>query len=131
MNILLLSMSKLSVREGIIEESKCKWTDENNTEHEIEYYSQLEPITRMLIEAGEIPDEVIMLCTRESVEQVPFMLKDEEKIMSPCEFYQERINLQLKNEKEIHYITMPQRRTLNSTDLEAKDRRLQRSQNMF
>ena len=120
MNILLLSMSKLSVREGIIEESKCKWTDENNTEHEIEYYSQLEPITRMLIEAGEIPDEVIMLCTRESVEQVPFMLKDEEKIMSPCEFYQERINLQLKNEKEIHYITMPQRRTLNSTDLESK-----------
>ena len=82
MNILLLSMSKLSVREGIIEDSKCKWTDENNTEHEIEYYSQLEPITRMLIEAGEIPDEVIMLCTRESVEQVSFMLKDEDKVPS-------------------------------------------------
>ena len=37
MNILLLSMSKLSVREGIIEESKCKWTDENNTEHESDH----------------------------------------------------------------------------------------------
>ena len=121
MNILLLSMSRLPVKDGNpINQNMCTWMDENNNLHKISYYSQLEPITRMLIEEGEVPDEVIMLCTQESVKQETFQLEGVEKNMSPCEFYQERINLQVKNGKTINYITMPQCCKLDATDPESK-----------
>lgn len=72
MNILLLSMSTFPYLGNKEDEKdkprrlrKSRFTYMNNKVEE--YYSQLEPITRVLIENGNKPDEVIALCTKASV----------------------------------------------------------------
>jgi len=44
--------------------SKCKFYEPDNN-NEIEYYSQIEPITRMIIHKNIKIDEVIILCTKD------------------------------------------------------------------
>lgn len=89
-NILILSMSTFP-RGDIISESRFIWGDMKK-EDSISYYSQLEPITRMLISEGNKPDDVLILCTKESVEpkEISTEYRGREEI-SPLEFYKERI----------------------------------------
>lgn len=127
MNILLLSMSSFprgnmvpgtKVRQ--LQENKFTYDNSKGEKIEREYYSQLEPITEMLIEEGNQPDEVIMLCTKESITKMDIKWGDKKDTISPCEFYESRIN-DYKNEydknnknkygykeKDITYTKIPQ-----------------------
>ncbi len=119
MNILLLSMSSFPKGEKIIDadgnevrklqKSKFTYDNSNGQKIEREYYSQLEPITRMLIEEGRQPDEVIMLCTDESIGKKYIACDDEQVLLiSPCEFYERRINELVEPGKKIVYTKIPQ-----------------------
>ena len=119
MNILLLSMSSFPKGEKIIDadgnevrklqKSKFTYDNSNGQKIEREYYSQLEPITRMLIEEDRQPDEVIMLCTAESIGEKYIACDDEQVLLiSPCEFYERRINDLVEPGKKIVYTKIPQ-----------------------
>lgn len=131
MNILLLSMSsfprgdmdtgKNGTRVRKLQENRFTYDNSKGEKIERKYYSQLEPITEMLIEEGKLPDEVIMLCTKESITEMDIKWGKEEKKISPCEFYKYRIN-EYKNkcnkydykEKRIKYRKIP--RSLDDTE---------------
>ena len=116
MNILLLSMSsfpkgdmvdgKNGTRVRQLQESRFTYDNSKGEKIEEKYYSQLEPITRMLIEEGRQPDEVIMLCTEEAIAKKNIKWGDEEDAISPCEFYESRINEY--RSKDIIYTKIPQ-----------------------
>lgn len=115
MNILLLAMSYFPGQKELgkdghefirLKKSKYTYDDENPKE----YYSQLEPITRMLIEKGHRPDEIIILCTRESVQDAYIKLEQNdqnEQEISPFDFYIQRINSFIKNDETITYTKIP------------------------
>ena len=66
-NILILAMSTLPIREGKVMENQFTWEGEDKS---YPYISQLEPITRMLVKRGHCPDEVLMICTADTIERV-------------------------------------------------------------
>lgn len=114
MNILLLSMSTFPYLGNKEDEKdkprrlrKSRFTYMNNKVEE--YYSQLEPITRVLIENGNKPDEVIALCTKESTTEGEYRL-DDDKIdtKSPLGFYISRINEVAGKNNKIIYTKFPQ-----------------------
>lgn len=114
MNILLLSMSTFPYLENKEEEKdkprrlrKSKFTYMNNKVEE--YYSQLEPITRVLIENGNKPDEVITLCTKASMTEREYRLDDDKTdTKSPLDFYISRITEVADKNNTIKYKKFPQ-----------------------
>lgn len=114
MNILLLSMSTFPYLENKEDEKdkprrlrKSRFTYMNNKVEE--YYSQLEPITRVLIENGNKPDEVIALCTKASTTEGEYRLDDDKiDIKSPLGFYISRITEVADKNKTIKYKKFPQ-----------------------
>lgn len=127
MNILLLSMSTFPYSENKentvrkLRKSKFSYSG-NETE---EYYSQLEPITRVLIEKGDKPDEVLALCTKASVTKRKYMLDDDENTYekSPLDFYIDRISDGPDKDKTITYIKFPQDQDayLDTNDVKSKN----------
>lgn len=113
MNILLLSMSTFPYLENKEDEKdkprrlrKSRFTYRNNKE---EYYSQLEPITRVLIENGNIPNEVIALCTKASTTESEYRLDDDKTYTkSPLDFYISRITEVAGKDNTIEYKKFPQ-----------------------
>lgn len=82
--------------------SKCKFYEPDNN-NEIEYYSQIEPITRMIIHKNIKIDEVIILCTKDVKEKKKLDIEElyiKEEEYSEIEFYKKRIkdteNVELK-----------------------------------
>lgn len=120
MNVLILAMSTLP--EKSVSKSKAIWDGEDNKRIEIEYYSQLEPVTEMLIEQGNIPDEVLIICTKEVCDKVKnFALEDEEDDkyykerhfddVTALSFYENRIKDYIDNKKiesDIKFTKIPQ-----------------------
>lgn len=129
MNILLLSMSTFPYLGNKEDEKdkprrlrKSRFTYMNNKVEE--YYSQLEPITRVLIENGNKPDEVIALCTKESTTEGEYRL-DDDKIdtKSPLGFYISRINEVAGKNNKIIYTKFPQGEDayLDPNDIKSKN----------
>lgn len=115
MNVLILAMSTLP--KNPVSKSKAIWDGEDNKQIEIEYYSQLEPITEMLIEQGNVPDEILILCTRKVYDARELLLKNGEvewnysENISAIEFYKKRIREYLTNkqcEKNIKFTKIPE-----------------------
>ena len=109
MNILLLSMSTFPYLGNKEDEKdkprrlrKSRFTYMNNKVEE--YYSQLEPITRVLIENGNKPDEVIALCTKASTTEGEYRLDDDKTdTKSPLDFYISRITEVADKNKTIKF----------------------------
>lgn len=132
MNILLLSMSTFPYLENKEDEKdkprrlrKSRFTYRNNKEeYKEEYYSQLEPITRVLIENGNIPNEVIALCTKVSTTESEYRLDDDKTYTkSPFGFYISRINEVACKNNKIIYKKFPQGEDayLDPNDIKSKN----------
>lgn len=105
-NLLILGMSTLAIhKDHVIESYECTWTSKDGKKT-ISYYSQLEPISKMIKEEYESLEEIIILATPETRIQNEFILgrhsdgdktEDvEHKNMSAVQFYLERIGKGVK-----------------------------------
>lgn len=129
MNILLLSMSTFPYLGNKEDEKdkprrlrKSRFTYMNNKVEE--YYSQLEPITRVLIENGNKPDEVIALCTKASTTEGEYRLDDDKTdTKSPLDFYISRITEVADKNKTIKFKKFPQDEDayLDPNDIKSKN----------
>lgn len=101
---------------------KSRFTYMNNKVEE--YYSQLEPITRVLIENGNKPDEVIALCTKASTTEGEYRLDDDKTdTKSPLDFYISRITEVADKNKTIKFKKFPQDEDayLDPNDIKSKN----------
>ena len=85
-NIIILSISTLRKQ---VDKCVGRWGDKKIT-----YYSQLEPVSRMLIEEKGNIDEVLAICTTKAIEKTEFSEEDGESnlVMSAYDYYVKRIN---------------------------------------
>lgn len=108
-NILILGMSTLFLnKENKVMPNRCTWENCEKLDG-IVYYSQLEPISKMLISKYEHLDQIIILATPETRISIDFTLGNEEDevgnkncSMSAVQFYLHRIGKEIKvddNEK--------------------------------
>ena len=74
------------------------------------YYSQLEPVSVMLIKQGIIPDMILSLCTKATVEEKQtFALEEDmehELTITPYEFYKSRVSALLPQDAPTKFITV-------------------------
>lgn len=99
-NLLVLGMSILPIRrdnEEIIS-NKCCWESLSEkagsmgeSRKEIEYYSQLEPVSKMIMEREKNLDKIIIFATPETQKKVRFQYQGQEKNESAVDFYLLRI----------------------------------------
>lgn len=99
-NIIILSISTLRKQ---VDKCVGRWGDKKIT-----YYSQLEPVSRMLIEEKGNIDEVLAICTTKAIEKTEFSEEDGESnlVMSAYDYYVKRINGAFPN-NEIKFTQCP------------------------
>lgn len=99
-NIIVLIMSTLRATVQSYRFSYKK-DDEKGTE----YYSQLEPVSKMILEREGSLDKIIILATEATKEKKEFILESEEKTekrnCSAIDFYKERMGLENEEKVEI------------------------------
>lgn len=105
-NFLLLAMSTFNFDNKNLpkkELPKYSYVTDKSVKDKKEYYSQLEPVSREIIESGIIPDQIVVLCTKETLKEENFYLnEDPEHVVcySPYNFYKERISRFLPDDKK-------------------------------
>lgn len=108
-NFILLSMSTFNFEKGTGKKVLPEYTyvnDESDPEPK-KYYSQLEPVSREIIKRirnnqDEIIEQIIVLCTKETLQKESFYLSNDlehEVQYSAYEFYKERISGVLREEE--------------------------------
>ena len=99
-NIIILSISTLRKQ---VDKCVGRWGDKKIT-----YYSQLEPVSRILIEEKGNIDEVLAICTTKAIEKTEFSEEDGESnlVMSAYDYYVKRINGAFPN-NEIKFTQCP------------------------
>lgn len=74
------------------------------------YYSQLEPVSVMLIKQGIIPDMILSLCTKATIEkEQTFVLEEDmgnELTITPYEFYKSRVSALLPEDAPTKFVTV-------------------------
>lgn len=105
-NIIVLSMSTLGEKVY-----PCNFVYKENDETGEEYYSQLEPISRMILEREGSLDKIIILATESTKKDQEFILepngKNEKRTCSAINFYKERMGL--KNEEKIKIVDVEEK----------------------
>lgn len=105
-NIIVLSMSTLGEKVY-----PCNFVYKENDETGEEYYSQLEPISRMILEREGSLDKIIILATESTKKDQEFILdpngKNEKRTCSAIDFYKERMGL--KNEEKIKIVDVEEK----------------------
>ena len=105
-NIIVLSMSTLGEKVY-----PCNFVYKENDETGEEYYSQLEPISRMILEREGSLDKIIILATEFTKKDQEFILepngKNEKRTCSAINFYKERMGL--KNEEKIKIVDVEEK----------------------
>jgi len=104
-NFLLLAMSTFNFEKNTEKKilPKYRYITAESDDDTKEYYSQLEPVSREIISNGIIPDQIIVLCTKETLKEEKFYLSDDlehEVCYSPYNFYKERISEYLPDGKK-------------------------------
>ena len=99
-NLLVLGMSTQPIRrdnEEIIS-NKCCWESLSEKagslgecRKEIEYYSQLEPVSKMIMEREKNLDKIIIFATPETQKKVRFQYQEQDKNESAVDFYLSRM----------------------------------------
>lgn len=106
-NFLLLAMSTLNFDKAKVPGKnvlpKYTYVNDVSVSEPEEYYSQLEPVSReIIVRKGVVPDQIIVLCTKETLQKESFYLSDDpehELQYSAYDFYKERISRYLPEEK--------------------------------
>lgn len=99
-NIIVLTMSTLG---GTVQSYRFSYKkdDEKGTK----YYSQLEPVSKMILEREGSLDKIIILATKATKTKQEFILESEEKTekrnCSAIDFYKERMGLENEEKVEI------------------------------
>ena len=105
-NIIVLSMSTLGKKVY-----PYNFVYKENDETGEEYYSQLEPISRMILEREGSLDKIIILATESTKKDQEFILdpngKNEKRTCSAINFYKERMGL--KNEEKINIVDVEEK----------------------
>lgn len=91
-NIIILGMSTLPRSDKELRPSSCCW-GECNEAKTIEYYSQLEPISRMIEIEHKSLDKIVILATPETRKEVKIIYHGEEMYISAVDFYLLRMNI--------------------------------------
>lgn len=105
-NIIVLSMSTLGEKVY-----PCNFVYKENDKTGEEYYSQLEPISRMILEREGSLDKIIILATESTKKEQEFILdpngKNEKRTCSAIDFYKERMGL--KNEEKMKIVDVEEK----------------------
>lgn len=105
-NIIVLSMSTLGEK---IYPYNFVYKENDKTGEK--YYSQLEPISRMILEREGSLDKIIILATKSTQKEQEFILdpngKNEKRTCSAIDFYKER--MELKNEEKIKIVDVEEK----------------------
>lgn len=88
-NVVILAMSTFPNK---LTENRFTY-DGSLVEGGIPYYSQLEPISKMILLREGSLDHAFILATAATSETKTFILDGEEKVLSPVDFYKERLSL--------------------------------------
>lgn len=102
-NIIVLTMSTLG---GTVQSYRFSYKkdDEKGTK----YYSQLEPVSKMILEREGSLDKIIILATKATKTKQEFILESEEKTekrtCSAIDFYKERMGL--KDEEKVEIVDL-------------------------
>lgn len=93
-NIILQAMSTLNIQKEGNYIKKCWFSMSEKLNEAILYYSQLEPVSVMMIKRNIVPDMILSLCTKQTLEPTDFALEEnpnEVFSMTAYEFYRSRI----------------------------------------
>lgn len=105
-NIIVLSMSTLGEK---IYPYNFVYKENDKTGEK--YYSQLEPISRMILEREGSLDKIIILATKSTQKEQEFILdpngKNEKRTCSAIDFYKERMGL--KNEEKMKIVDVEEK----------------------
>ena len=92
------------------------------------YYSQLEPVSVMLIKQGIVPDMILSLCTEDTIDEnkrEKFFLEEDmeyEYDMTSYEFYKNRVNQSLPEGASTEFVPVNiDQRNINAGIVEAAD----------
>ena len=89
----------------------CNFVYKENDKTGEEYYSQLEPISRMILEREGSLDKIIILATESTKKEQEFILdpngKNEKRTCSAIDFYKERMGL--KNEEKMKIVDVEEK----------------------
>lgn len=96
-NVFLLTMSTLNFSPGKENKELKGYYYSYEGREPMMCYSQLEPISRMLIETGKRPDRIIVLCTKDTIKNWDFFVEQTPHCCSAYDFYIERIKRVLPN----------------------------------
>lgn len=100
-NVMVLAMSTLSISRDDNKISASKFAyNESDTEGE-EYFSQMEPTSKMILRREGSLDQIIILATKDTKEKKTFLYKDQMKEISAVDFYLERMQIEDKNKVNI------------------------------
>lgn len=100
-NVMVLAMSTLSISSDDNKISASKFAyNESDSEGE-EYFSQMEPTSKMILRREGSLDQIIILATKDTKEKKTFLYKDQMKEISAVDFYLERMQIEDKNKVNI------------------------------
>ena len=92
-NVVIMAMSTLSAVGKIPSVMGHRFGYPGGSVAGEEYYSQMEPTSKMIREREGSLDQLIILTTKEAKKNVEFMYKDEMRNMSALDFYLERMGI--------------------------------------
>lgn len=96
-NVVVMAMSTLALgrrKEGEIPKIPAyRFGYPGGPEEGEEYYSQVEPSSKMILEKEGSLDKIIILATKESKNDETFQYKDEIRTMNAIDFYLERLEI--------------------------------------
>ena len=90
-NVVVMAMSTLNDKSGELSQSKFSY--EGSGKEAEEYYSQLEPCSRMILEKEGSLDHIIILATEATKVPRKFICQGEERCISAVDFYLERLEI--------------------------------------
>lgn len=100
-NVIVLAMSTLTIEResGTIKKSRFSYKESDNVGEE--YFGQMEPISKMILQREGSLDQIIILSTNNTKQEIEFLYKGKEMKISAVDFYLQRMNLENSDKVKI------------------------------
>lgn len=93
-NVIVLAMSTLAIERETRTIIDSRFVYKESDDIGEEYFSQMEPISKMILEREGSLDQIIILATERTKKEIEFIYKGKEKKISAVNFYRERMHLE-------------------------------------
>lgn len=93
-NVIVLAMSTLAIERETRTIIDSRFVYKESDDIGEEYFSQMEPISKMILEREGSLDQIIILATERTKKEIKFIYKGKEKKISAVNFYRERMHLE-------------------------------------